>query len=88
MVLGLSSNPASFGTYPRQPECSMCVVTCPSLSAVTSHIPYVVPLITAIAGQKSSLVRFRVFCKERALERLRMGANRKDLFYYLVSSRT
>ncbi|KAI9445853.1 cytochrome P450 [Lactarius psammicola] len=53
------------------------------LSAVTSHIPYVGPLLAAIAGQKSSLVRFRVFCKERALERLRMGANRKDLFYYL-----
>ncbi|KAI9447484.1 high nitrogen upregulated cytochrome P450 monooxygenase 2 [Lactarius indigo] len=53
------------------------------LSAVTSHVPYVVPLLTAIAGQRSSLVRFRAFCKEWALERLQMGANRKDLFYYL-----
>ena|SRR6266702_8679957 len=85
MVFGLFSNPA-FGKYPCQ--CSLCVVTCPSLSAVTSHIPYVVPLLGAIAGQKSSLVRFRAFCRERALERLRMGANRKDLFYYLVRSRT
>ncbi|KAF8265721.1 hypothetical protein EI94DRAFT_1702303 [Lactarius quietus] len=27
----------------------------------------------------------RKFCRERTLERLRMGANRKDLFYYLLS---
>ncbi len=85
MVFGLSSNPA-FGTYPRQ--CGMCVVTCPSISGVISHVPYVGPLLTAIVGQRSSLVRLRAFCKERALERLRMGANKKDLFYYLVSSRT
>ncbi|KAH9006681.1 high nitrogen upregulated cytochrome P450 monooxygenase 2 [Lactarius hengduanensis] len=58
-------------------ESGMC------LSAVTSHVPYVIPLLIAIGGQRSSRVRFRTFCKERALERLRMGANRKDLFYYL-----
>ncbi|KAI9445850.1 high nitrogen upregulated cytochrome P450 monooxygenase 2 [Lactarius psammicola] len=52
-------------------------------SGVVSHIPYVGPPLAAIAGQKSSLGRLRAFCKERALERLRMGANRKDLFYYL-----
>ncbi|KAH9015099.1 high nitrogen upregulated cytochrome P450 monooxygenase 2 [Lactarius pseudohatsudake] len=59
-------------------ESGMC------LSAVTSHVPYVIPLLIAIGGQRSSRVRFRAFCKERALERLRMGANRKDLFYYLA----
>ena len=32
------------------------------------------------------LVRARQFGTKRTLERLRMGANRKDLFYYLVSS--
>jgi cytochrome P450 len=58
-------------------ESGMC------LSAVTSHIPYVVPPLIAIVRQKSSLVRSREFCRERVLERLRMGANRKDLFYYL-----
>ncbi|KAH9057217.1 high nitrogen upregulated cytochrome P450 monooxygenase 2 [Lactarius vividus] len=53
------------------------------ISGVTSHIPYVGPILTAVAGQRSSLVRLRAFCKERALARLRMGPNRKDLFYYL-----
>ncbi|KAH9035154.1 high nitrogen upregulated cytochrome P450 monooxygenase 2 [Lactarius deliciosus] len=53
------------------------------ISGVTSHIPYVGPILTAIARQRSSLVRLRAFGKERVLERLRMGANRKDLFYYL-----
>jgi hypothetical protein len=85
MVFGNSSNPGC-GTYPL--ECSLWIVTWPSLSAVTSHIPYVVPPLIAIVRQKSSLVRSREFCRERVLERLRMGANRKDLFYYLVSFRT
>src|SRR6266702_2084321 len=52
MVFGLSSNPA-FGTYPRQ--CCLCILTCPSLTAVASRVPYVGPLLTAIAGQKSPI---------------------------------
>ncbi len=67
---------------------SVCHVTCPSISAAMSHVPYVVPLLIKIMGERSVLARFRAFCRERVLERLRMGANRKDLFYYLVSSRT
>jgi hypothetical protein len=63
-------------------------VTVYSISGVVGHIPYVVPPLIAIMGKKSPLVPFRDFCRERVLERLRMGANRKDLFYHLVSSGT
>ncbi|KAN0137403.1 Cytochrome P450 [Lactarius tabidus] len=53
------------------------------ISGVVGHIPYVVLPLIAIMGKKSPLVPFRDFCRERVLERLRMGANRKDLFYHL-----
>jgi cytochrome P450 len=62
------------------------VLTCPSISSVFSHVSWVIPLILATARKNSALVRTRNFCRERTLERLRMGAKRKDLFYYLVSS--
>ncbi|KAH9001150.1 high nitrogen upregulated cytochrome P450 monooxygenase 2 [Lactarius akahatsu] len=52
-------------------------------SAPLSHIPYVLPPLMKIMGDRSAIGRFREFCRERVLERLRMGANRKDLFYYL-----
>ncbi|KAF8270117.1 high nitrogen upregulated cytochrome P450 monooxygenase 2 [Lactarius quietus] len=53
------------------------------LSSIVCHVPWVKPLLFAIVRQKSSFRRAPEFCEERALERLRMGANRKDLFYYL-----
>ncbi|KAF8258325.1 cytochrome P450 [Lactarius quietus] len=55
------------------------------IAAILSHVPYMFPLFTSITGKRSPLVRLRAFCKERAVERLRIGAKRKDLFYYLVS---
>ncbi|KAH9059080.1 high nitrogen upregulated cytochrome P450 monooxygenase 2 [Lactarius vividus] len=61
-------------------------VTHSSLAAITSHVPYVRPFLTAIVGQKSPIVHLRTFFRERALERLWIGENRKDVFYYLVSS--
>jgi cytochrome P450 len=61
----------------------MCHVTVYSISSAVGHIPYVVPPLLAIIGEKSPLVRFRTFCREQVLKRLRMGANRRDLFYYL-----
>jgi hypothetical protein len=82
-VFGLSSYQV-YGTYPL--ECSLYVITCPRVSAVVSHIPWITHPLLAIASKGSVLVRARQFCTERTLERLRMGANRKDLFYYLVSS--
>jgi hypothetical protein len=83
MDFGLSSNPV-YGTYPS--ECSLSVITCHSISAVVSHVPWVVPLLLAIVGNGATLVRARQFCRDRIFERLRMGSKRKDLFYYLVSS--
>ncbi|KAI9447482.1 high nitrogen upregulated cytochrome P450 monooxygenase 2 [Lactarius indigo] len=53
------------------------------LAGATAHIPYVEPILNAIVGKRSSIMRVREFCNERVLERLRMGANRKDLFYHL-----
>ena len=82
MVFGPLWNPV-YGTYPL--ECSLDVVTCPSISAVISHIPWVIPTLLAVA-RRSTLPRAGQFCRNLTLERLRMGANRKDLFYYLVSS--
>ena len=56
-----------------------------SIIAVTSHVPWIVPIFTAVARKSSNFKRSRDFCRERTLQRLQMGANRKDLFYYLVS---
>ena len=66
---------------------SVYLVTVYSIAGVISHVPYILPLFTTITGKRSPLVRLAIFCRTRALERLRMGATRKDLFYYLVSSR-
>jgi len=54
------------------------------ISSVMAHVPWIIPLLIAVVSRKKSpLFRTRQFCRERTLERLRMGANRKDLFYYL-----
>jgi len=53
------------------------------ITAVTSHISWGVPIFLAVARKKSTFIRSRDFCKEWTLKRLRMGANRKDLFYHL-----
>ncbi|KAH9971364.1 high nitrogen upregulated cytochrome P450 monooxygenase 2, partial [Lactifluus volemus] len=59
-------------------------------TVVVGHIPYMQPVVNAImkltratAGRRRSPRLLRTFGKERALKRLQMGANRKDLFYYL-----
>ena len=83
MAFGLSSNPI-FGMHLL--ECSLYVLTCLRVSAVISHIPWVIPFLIATLRQNSTLLRSQNFCRDRTLERLRMGAKRKDLFYYLVSS--
>jgi hypothetical protein len=67
---------------------SVTLVTFYSIAGILSHVPYMFPFFISLTGKRSPLVRIREFCSERALERLRMGANRKDLFYYLVSPRT
>ena len=67
---------------------SVSSVTFYSIAGILSHIPYTFPFFTSLTGKRSPLVRIREFCRDQALERLRMGAKRKDLFYYLVSRRT
>ena len=85
MVFGLSLNPR-FGTYSSTSCTSLRSVTFPtSAIAVTSHVPWIVPIFTAVVRKSSNFKRSRDFCRERTLQRLQMGANRKDLFYYLVS---
>ena len=83
MVFGLSSNPA-FGMYLF--NYSPYVLICLRASAVTSQISWVIPFLIATARKNTTNTRFRKSCRDRTLERLRMGAMRKDLFYYLVSS--
>src|SRR5712671_97212 len=56
----------------------------PSISGAVAHVPYIMPLLTAMMGQNGSMQRSRTFGKESVLRRLELGANRKDLFYYLV----
>jgi cytochrome P450 len=53
------------------------------VTAVISHVPYILPLFTAITRNRSPHIRLRTLCKIRVLERLWLGAKRKDLFYYL-----
>lgn len=58
-----------------------------SIRAIVSQVSYVLPLLIAFTGRKGSVQRIFQFGRERALERLKMGANRKDLFYHLVRAR-
>ena len=55
-----------------------------SISAVLSHLPYVLGLLTVALKLGESLSGAPEFGKRNALKRLEAGANRKDLFYYLV----
>ena len=67
-------------------EASCLHLTCFSVRAITAHVSYVVPLL-AFTGRKGSVQRISEFGRGRAIERLKMGANRKDLFYHLVRAR-
>jgi hypothetical protein len=55
-----------------------------SISAIVSHVPYVIGLTMAAMGRSGSLQRAAAFGRGSVLKRLEDGANRKDLFYYLV----
>ena len=55
-----------------------------SISAIMSHIPYLLKFITAVMGRGGSLQRANMFGRGSVSRRLEVGANRKDLFYYLV----
>ena len=55
-----------------------------SISAIVSHVPYIIKFIMVAMGRGGSLQRAAAFSRGNVLKRLEVGANRKDLFYYLV----
>ena len=57
-----------------------------SISAIVSHVPYVVDyMLSAVAmGRGGALMRAVEFGQASVLKRLEVGSNRKDLFYHLV----
>jgi hypothetical protein len=54
-----------------------------SISAIVSHVPYVVGFMMSALGG-GAMGRSIAFGQRSVLKRLEVGANRKDLFYYLV----
>jgi hypothetical protein len=59
-----------------------------SISSVVSHVPYLMEYFIAVMGRGGSVQRAITFGTESVLGRLKVGANRKDLFYYLVRQHT
>jgi hypothetical protein len=61
-----------------------------SIGAIVSHVPYIVRIMmSAMAmGRGGAMRRTSEFGQESVLKRLEVGANRKDLFYYLVCQYT
>ena len=55
-----------------------------SIDAIVSQVPYVIGFMTSAIGGSGTLKRAVKFGQESVLKRLEVGANRKDLFYYLV----
>jgi hypothetical protein len=57
-----------------------------SIGAIVAHVPYIVgPMASTIAMRRGgALKRTLKFGEKSVLKRLEIGANRKDLFYYLV----
>ena len=54
------------------------------VSAIASHVPYMIGFLLSAIGGGGALKRLINFGQESVLKRLEIGANRKDLFYYLV----
>lgn len=66
------------------PSTDLSLSPFPSISAIVSHVPYVVRLFMAAMGRGGTLQRNIDFGRGSVLKRLEIGANRRDLFYYLV----
>ena len=67
-------------TVPNAP----CMYLSPffSISAIVSHVPYVIIPMTSVMG--GAIRRAIEFGERSVLKRLEVGANRRDMFYYLV----
>ena len=76
-----------FGVYLYWDHCCVSDIPFSSISAITSHIPYAVPILNILTGRNWMVPPIRAFGRERVLKRLEAGANRKDLFYHLVRQR-
>ncbi len=66
------------------PSTDLSLSPFPSVSTIVAHVPYVVDLLIAAMGQSGAIKRAIDFGRGSVLKRLEIGANRKDLFYYLV----
>jgi hypothetical protein len=55
-----------------------------SISSIMSNVPYVVIPMMSLLGGSGAIKRAIEFGKRNVLKRLEVGANRKDMFYYLV----
>ena len=69
----------------KLPYILTCLIPSLRISAITAHIPYIVPILDSFTGKSGTIPRVRSFGRERVLERLNSHAGRKDLFYHLVS---
>ena len=54
------------------------------ISAIVSHVPYIMKPIRYTMGRGGAMRRAVEFGQRNVLKRLEAGANRKDMFYYLV----
>ncbi|KAI0265058.1 high nitrogen upregulated cytochrome P450 monooxygenase 2 [Gloeopeniophorella convolvens] len=52
-------------------------------STVFAHVSWILPLAKLIPGMMNNIIRMQVFAAENVIKRLKMGANRRDLFHYL-----
>ena len=86
MAFGLSWSP-DCSRYPISSPTSTHLNFLRSISAIMSHVPYLLKFITAVMGRGGSLQRANSFGRGSVSRRLEVGANRKDLFYYLVRQR-
>ncbi|KAA1467191.1 high nitrogen upregulated cytochrome P450 monooxygenase 2 [Dentipellis sp. KUC8613] len=51
--------------------------------SILAHIPWVIKIVRLLPSTKRLMIRARAFGRARVVERLQLGAGRKDLFYYI-----
>ena len=57
-----------------------------SMGGIFAHVTYIIPTFIMITGKNGSVRGIQDFSRERVSNRLQSGANRRDLFYHLVST--
>ena len=61
-----------------------CLIPSLRISAITAHIPYIVPILDSLTGKSGTVPRVRALGRERVLKRLKSSASGRDLIYHLV----